>query len=148
MTKKQIEKLTALHERGCTDSDIIDFCHDNKVKVKEAFHFISILMAPECCKKCLNVDFYPSMPPCSSCRRPRPDRFKGKDDTVENHVKTLAKLKIQFDDLVDEASYATKDISLRAGRLQSYWQEALEDNKQVAEALAYAISIIKGVKDE
>lgn len=71
MTKKQLEELKTLYDNGCTDGDIEDFCEDNKVSYKEAFLQISIWEAPECCKNCKHVSFYPNIPPCSCCSRAR-----------------------------------------------------------------------------
>ena len=69
MTKNQLEKLKELHENGCSDSDIEDFCTDNKVSCREAFLQIDIWNAPDCCKNCKHVSFFASMYPCTSCSR-------------------------------------------------------------------------------
>lgn len=63
------ESLRGLLQKGCTDSDIEDYCHEYNLSPKSAFHFISVEEAPACCKKCKSVDFYASMYPCTSCVR-------------------------------------------------------------------------------
>lgn len=77
MTKKQLEELKTLYDNGCTDSDIEDFCEDNNIEPCEAFLQVDIWDAPECCKECRNVCFYPNGSPCSYCARPpRKDYFE------------------------------------------------------------------------
>lgn len=69
MTKKQLKELKTLYDNGCTDSDIEDFCENNKVNYREAFLQIDIWNAPDCCKDCKHVSFFASMYPCNSCSR-------------------------------------------------------------------------------
>lgn len=76
MTDIQKEKLISLIEKGCTDSDVEDFCDENNVSRREAFHFIAELTVPECCKGCKYIDLYPSMPPCPSCSRAKKDFYE------------------------------------------------------------------------
>lgn len=76
MTKIKLQKLKELHDNGCSDSDIEDFCKKNKVSQKEAFHLISTWIAPDCCQGCKHIDFYPDMPPCLHCSRIRKDMYE------------------------------------------------------------------------
>ncbi len=76
MTTNQKNKLRRLYVRGCTDSDIEDFCDRNGVNAGEAFALVARWMAPKCCKGCRHVGLFPSMYPCTSCSRPRPDLFE------------------------------------------------------------------------
>ena len=69
-------KLFALCEKGCTDSDIEDFCDENKVSRKEAFKLVAEWSAPEVCKGCAYVVFYPDMHPCCNCSRAKEDFYK------------------------------------------------------------------------
>lgn len=64
--KKALIRMT---EEGSTDSDIYDFCEENKVPHKEADIFLAMHEAPERCKECEYVCFRPSMPPCTGCKR-------------------------------------------------------------------------------
>ena len=63
------EAIIRILNNGCTDSDIEDYCSDNNLSEKAVFHFVANFNAPENCKFCKNVDFYPNMFPCWSCIR-------------------------------------------------------------------------------
>lgn len=76
MAQEKMQELRELCESGCTDSDIEDFCEENAISEKEAFHLIATWSAPECCRKCKHVDFYNSMYPCSVCSRPLKDMYE------------------------------------------------------------------------
>ena len=69
MTEEQKDCLWWLCENGVKDSVVYDFCEDNGVSAREAFHQIAIWFSPKCCSGCGNVDFYPSMSPCRICCR-------------------------------------------------------------------------------
>ena len=75
MRKEMKDKLKNLLERGCTDSDIEDFCEQNGVNTKTAFTYIAVLNAPDCCKTCQHVTLAPSFYPCTFCSRPRKDMY-------------------------------------------------------------------------
>lgn len=72
LTEPLRDALYLLLDGGCTDSDLEDFCEENKIPQRVVFHTVAILNAPACCKKCKNVDLYASMYPCLSCRRAHP----------------------------------------------------------------------------
>ena len=76
LTEQDKANLTALHEKGCTDSVIEDYCEDNKVREDEAFHFIMSLIVPEPCKGCKHIDFYMDMYPCNDCSRCCEDHYE------------------------------------------------------------------------
>ena len=68
MNEKQIKHLKDLcYKEGCTDSDIVEWCEENDVSKKEAFHQVAIWFVPEHCKKCKYVDFYSNLYPCNDC---------------------------------------------------------------------------------
>lgn len=46
MTDELKEKLKALMENGCTDSDLEDFAEDNNVDEGEVFQYAAELIAP------------------------------------------------------------------------------------------------------
>ena len=64
--KKEIKNLL---NKGCTDSDIEEFCEENKAPLKQTFRYIAELTAPKQCKGCKHIELVPSMPPCTSCCR-------------------------------------------------------------------------------
>lgn len=78
MIKDKFQKLlNFLSSDKCnTDSDLYDFCESNRIKPREAFHIVSVMGAPECCRSCKHVDMRPSMPPCPSCSRGKPDLYE------------------------------------------------------------------------
>ena len=76
MTKEQVSKLKNLHESGCTDSTIEDFCIENNLSFKEVFHLIAEWSVPECCNGCKNISMFPSMFPCLSCSRGKRDLYE------------------------------------------------------------------------
>ena len=78
MTDKQKETLRNLCRQGCTDSDIQDFCEEQGISRKEAFHQVSEWTAPDCCRRCIHIDMYPNMPPCPSCSRSKKDLYTKK----------------------------------------------------------------------
>ena len=92
MTKEQELKLRKIYETTCTDSDIEDFCDENELSRKEAFHKIAIWSAPECCNGCRHVDMFPDMFPCVSCSRAKKDRYE-KEDEYECSGKVQSVLK-------------------------------------------------------
>ncbi len=69
LTENEQNKLKELTAKGCTDSDIENFCEENKVSLKAALCYVSELYAPLQCRGCKNVDFYPNMSPCIYCCR-------------------------------------------------------------------------------
>ena len=72
-----IKKLEEILPNIRTDSDIRDFCEENRVSMKEVYEYIAYLTVPECCKNCKNKVFFPNMYPCHSCSRvPREDCFE------------------------------------------------------------------------
>lgn len=75
MTSEQLEKLRDLCEKGCTDSDIEDFCDEYKVSRKDAFNKIAEWTVPSCCKGCIYMNMFPDMPPCASCSRGKKDYY-------------------------------------------------------------------------
>lgn len=75
MTDALKEKLKALIENGCTDSDLKDFAEDNNVNESEVFRYIAELTVPECCKGCKHVQLYNSMYPCIKCSRDKKDMY-------------------------------------------------------------------------
>ena len=66
------EAIIKILSKGGTEGDIEDYCFDNNLSEKAVFHFIANFNAPENCKFCKNVDFYPNMFPCSCCSRRLP----------------------------------------------------------------------------
>lgn len=75
MTDELKEKLKALMENGCTDSDLEDFAEDNNVSEGEVFQYVAELIAPECCKGCKHIQLYDSMYPCTECSRGKKDMY-------------------------------------------------------------------------
>lgn len=69
LTNDDVKFLKDFITKGCSDSDIEDYCYEHNLSPKSAFHFISVEEAPACCKECKFVDFYASMYPCTSCVR-------------------------------------------------------------------------------
>ncbi len=80
MTDEQKKRLYEILSTGhCTDSDIMDFCDENNLDYGPVFHYLAVITAPEQCKGCKHVDFFSSMPPCSSCSRAGTDRYEAED---------------------------------------------------------------------
>ena len=76
MNKTQKEALRELEEKGCTDSEVIDFCKKHKISQKEAFTQISEWETPECCHGCKHIGLFDSMHPCTECSRPKKDFYE------------------------------------------------------------------------
>lgn len=76
MTIEQLNDLMLLLTRGCTDSDIEDWCSERGVSEKEAFHAAAVHRAPAGCKACRHVGVYPDMHPCVNCSRGKEDLFE------------------------------------------------------------------------
>lgn len=76
MTLADKKAITALCKKGCTDSDIEDYCHEHGINTGKAFHFLSVQFAPEQCKGCKHVDMLPNIAPCNSCSRIYKDRYE------------------------------------------------------------------------
>lgn len=71
--------LDRMHENGCTDSDLYDFCKRNKINIKEASRYMAELSAPSQCKGCKYIEslgIYGAMYPCSVCSRICKDMYK------------------------------------------------------------------------
>jgi hypothetical protein len=45
-------QLRDLDTKGCTDSDIRDFCDEHNISYRTAFDFLSEINVPDCCKGC------------------------------------------------------------------------------------------------
>ena len=69
LTTELRDKIYLMMMNGCSDSDLEDFCNEYKIPQQIVFHYVAIMSAPDCCKRCKNVDFYKSMYPCTSCKR-------------------------------------------------------------------------------
>lgn len=68
-------ELRALHEGGCTDSDIEDFIREkrlSKTRASAVWTQIYVWMAPECCRGCKYVWNWRSC----NCSRPYADKFE------------------------------------------------------------------------
>lgn len=76
MTEFKKKLLKQLHDNGCTDSDIEDFCEKYGVKENEAFHYVAELIAPPQCKGCKHVDFFRNLYPCNDCSRAGIDHYE------------------------------------------------------------------------
>lgn len=61
------EELIRLIDRGCTDSDIEDFC-DSHPEADNAWNFVADYTAPAQCKGCKNVQMLGQYP-CTRCLR-------------------------------------------------------------------------------
>ena len=68
--------LIEMIKDGCTDSVIEDFCEERHLNPSDAFHFIAVQHAPNCCKSCNHVDYFPNMFPCSRCCRTKRDYYE------------------------------------------------------------------------
>ena len=68
--------LIEMMKDGCSDSVIEDFCDERHLSASDVFHFIAVRQAPNCCKKCKHVDYFPDMFPCSSCCRVMIDYYE------------------------------------------------------------------------
>lgn len=75
MTDTLKEKLKALIENGCTDSDLEYFAENNNVDEGEVFQYAAELTVPVCCKGCKHVQLYDSMYPCTVCSRGKKDMY-------------------------------------------------------------------------
>lgn len=63
-----------------SDDDIYDLVEERSdVSMRSVENFFAIQNAPSCCRKCGNVIFFPSMPPCPSCCRAKNDYFTEKE---------------------------------------------------------------------
>lgn len=71
--------LLTLHEVGCTDSDIIDFCNEHNANINEAFQIIAEYTVPIECMGCKHIQLFSSMYPCNACSRSKKDYFEPKD---------------------------------------------------------------------
>ena len=80
MNPNQLEELKILFERGCTDSDLIEFCEDNNLSVREVYHTVASWIVPECCNGCKYIEFYSGMYPCNNCSRPKKDMYEKEKD--------------------------------------------------------------------
>lgn len=81
ITENQKAKLKALLEKGCTDSDIEDFCAENNVSLKEAYRYTGELSAPKECKGCKYIYFFRGAYPCIGCSRaPHKDMYETEED--------------------------------------------------------------------
>lgn len=76
MTEVDEVFLIEMMKDGCSDSVIEDFCENRHLHPSQAFHFIAVQKAPDCCKKCNNVDYFPDMFPCSRCCRGKKDYYE------------------------------------------------------------------------
>ncbi len=57
-------------ETICTDSDLEDFAHENRVSERDVFHFVAVIHTNGTpCEGCQYIDFRPNMAPCSRCQR-------------------------------------------------------------------------------
>lgn len=63
------EAIIKILSNGWTESDIEDYCFNNNLSEKDVFRFVANFYAPENCRFCKNVAFYPDVFPCSCCRR-------------------------------------------------------------------------------
>lgn len=73
-----IKELCLLLE-GCSDSDIEDFINDYPLsgeEAKEVWEIVAINNAPDCCKNCSFVIYFPDIHPCDRCIRPRQDFYR------------------------------------------------------------------------
>lgn len=78
LTKELKDNLMNLLE-CCSDSDIEDFIDENNLtnaEQGEVWEIVAISNAPDCCKDCLFVAYFPNMHPCDRCIRPRQDFYK------------------------------------------------------------------------
>ena len=63
----------------CSDSDIEDFIDENNLtrdEAREVWEIVAINNAPDCCKDCKNVKYYPYDNPCYFCTRPKLNIYK------------------------------------------------------------------------
>ncbi len=64
-------------EDDLRERDIEDFCEKEGVSYHVVDRYISNLIVPSECRGCQNASLYPSVPPCTSCKRvERTDNFK------------------------------------------------------------------------
>lgn len=79
MTKEQKDKVHEFYElnKDCmSDDDVVDFCDDNDLPVRETFHLIAEWTVPDCCKGCKYVTYFKSMYPCNMCCRAKKDFYE------------------------------------------------------------------------
>ena len=79
MLSLELIKEFCLLLEGCSDSDIEDFINDHHLsgeEAKEIWEIVAISNAPDCCKDCLFVAYFPDMHPCDRCIRPRQHIYK------------------------------------------------------------------------
>lgn len=76
MTKSDEMCFIEMMEDGCSDSEIEEVSKARHLDPSQAFHFIAVQKAPDCCKKCNNVDYFPNMYPCSYCCRGKNDYYE------------------------------------------------------------------------
>lgn len=69
ITEEQEQELREMAEKGCTDSEVEDFCEKHLISKRTVFHQLAVWYAPKQCNGCEHVDMYACMPPCSSCAR-------------------------------------------------------------------------------
>lgn len=79
MPEEWVKELRKLHDNGCTDSDIEDFCTQYNVPQDIAFHHIEEWNAPDCCKGCKYLFCYNSAYPCTVCSRNKKDMYATKE---------------------------------------------------------------------
>ena len=76
LTKSDEVLLIEMMKDGCSDSTIEDFCEKRNLHASDAFHFLAVQRAPDCCKNCNHVDYFPNMFPCTSCCRGKIDYYE------------------------------------------------------------------------
>lgn len=75
LTEVMKAQLRDLDTKGCTDSDVRDFCDEHNISYRTADDFLSEINAPDCCKGCKHVGLFPSLSPCVDCSRPKRDYY-------------------------------------------------------------------------
>ena len=80
MTENQKAILKDLAQKGCTDSDIEDFCGENNAPFKDVYRFLGELSAPKECKGCKHIYFFSGAYPCNGCSRaPHKDMYEAEE---------------------------------------------------------------------
>lgn len=76
MTKSDEIYFIEMMKDGCSDSRIEELSKARHLNPSQVFHFIAVQNAPDCCKCCNHVDFFPDMFPCNRCCRAKVDYYE------------------------------------------------------------------------
>ena len=75
--KSRLHQMIAEKKDDLRERDIENFCDKEGVPYNVVDRYMSNLIVPSECRGCQNVNLYPSVPPCTSCKRvERADNFK------------------------------------------------------------------------